>query len=62
MRKHKFELQSEGVTPDLLEKVDCVLLTTDHDSFPYDLISAHANLIVDTRGVYRSGEANVIKA
>jgi UDP-N-acetyl-D-glucosamine dehydrogenase len=62
MRKHKFELKSEELTPELLREVDCVLLVTDHDDFPYDFIAAHAELIVDTRGVYRSGEANVIKA
>jgi UDP-N-acetyl-D-glucosamine dehydrogenase len=62
MRRHKFDLTSEELTPELLKKVDCVLLVTDHDGFPYDLIGAHADLIVDTRGVYRSGEANVVKA
>lgn len=62
MRKHKFDLTSQELTPDLLKKVDCVLLVTDHDDFPYDLIGAHADLIVDTRGVYRSGEPNVIRA
>ena len=62
MRRHKFDLKSEELTPALLKKVDCVLLVTDHDGFPYDLIGAHADLIVDTRGVYRSGEANVVKA
>ena len=62
MRRHKFELKSEELTPELLKKVDCVLLVTDHDDFPYDLIAAHAEMIVDTRGVYRSGEAKVIRA
>ena len=62
MRRHNFELKSEELTPELLKEVDCVLLVTDHDDFPYDLIAAHAEMIVDTRGVYRSGEANVIKA
>jgi UDP-N-acetyl-D-glucosamine dehydrogenase len=62
MRRHNFELKSEELTPELLKEVDCVLLVTDHDDFPYDLIAAHAGMIVDTRGVYRSDEANVIKA
>lgn len=30
--------------------------------FPYDLIAEHASLIVDTRGVYRGGEAKVVMA
>ena len=62
MRKHKFDLTSVELTPESIKAVDCVLLVTDHDDFPYDLISANADLIVDTRGVYRSGEANVVRA
>jgi UDP-N-acetyl-D-glucosamine dehydrogenase len=62
MRKHKFDLQSVELTPEALKRVDCVLLATDHDDFPYDLIAAHAALIVDTRGVYRNDEPNVVKA
>lgn len=62
MRKHEFDLQSVELTPEALKSVDCVLLVTDHDDFPYDLIAAHAPLIVDTRGVYRNDEPNVVKA
>lgn len=62
MRRHQFELQSVELTPEALQHLDCVLLITDHDDFPYDLIAAHASLIVDTRGVYRDDEPNVIKA
>ena len=62
MRKHKFDLRSVELTPESVKAVDCVLLVTDHDDFPYDLIGTNADLIVDTRGVYRSGEANVVRA
>jgi len=62
MRRHNFDLRSQDLTREVLESVDCVLLVTDHDDFPYDLIAAHAPLIVDTRGIYRKNEANVIKA
>ncbi len=62
MRRHQFELQSVELTPKALRHLDCVLLITDHDDFPYDLIAAHASLIVDTRGVYRDDEPNVVKA
>ena len=61
MRRHQFELQSVELTPEALQHLDCVLLITDHDDFPYDLIAAHASLIVDTRGVYRDDEPNVVK-
>lgn len=50
MRKHDFDLESVPLTPETLATTDCVLLATDHDRFDYDLIKAHAPLIVDTRG------------
>jgi UDP-N-acetyl-D-glucosamine dehydrogenase len=62
MRRHYFELRSVELTEETLKSVDCVLLATDHDDFPYDLISTHAPLIVDTRGVYRHNEVNVVRA
>ena len=62
MRRHRFELRSVDLTEQALTSVDCVLLVADHDDFPYDFIAAHAPLIVDTRGVYRNNEANVVKA
>ncbi|UCG11006.1 MAG: nucleotide sugar dehydrogenase [Deltaproteobacteria bacterium] len=62
MRRHHFELVSVELSREALESVDCVLLITDHDAFPYEFIGAHAPLIVDTRGVYRDANPNVIKA
>jgi UDP-N-acetyl-D-glucosamine dehydrogenase len=62
MRKHHFELSSVELSREALEGVDCVLLVTDHDDFPYELIASHAPVIVDTRGVYRKHEPNVIRA
>ena len=62
MRKHSFNLRSVDLTPQTLSEADCVVLVTDHDSFPYDMIFQHARLIVDTRGVYRKGGPNVVRA
>jgi UDP-N-acetyl-D-glucosamine dehydrogenase len=62
MRKHTFDLTSVELTATALQQVDCVVLVTDHDDFPYDLIAEHTQLIVDTRAVYRQGLANVIRA
>jgi UDP-N-acetyl-D-glucosamine dehydrogenase len=39
-----------------------VLIATDHSSLDYDMIAEHAQLIVDTRGVYRQPRKNVIRA
>jgi len=62
MRKHTFDLKSVELTPTSLQQVDCVILVTDHDDFPYELIAKHAKLIIDTRAVYRRGMANVVRA
>jgi len=45
-----------------LEKIDCVLVATDHDCFDYDAIGRASLLIVDTRGRYRGEQANVVRA
>jgi len=63
MREHSFDLSSVEITPEVLSKFDCVLLSTDHDDFDYDLIQRHSRLIVDTRGRYSGrGYANVFFA
>ncbi len=62
MRKHDFDLESVPLTPETLAATDCVLLATDHDRFDYDLIKAHAPLIIDTRGRYREPAAHIVRA
>jgi UDP-N-acetyl-D-glucosamine dehydrogenase len=62
MRAHHFELDSIPLTPDTIAAADCVLLATNHTRFDYDLIARHAQLIVDSRGVYRDPLPNVVRA
>lgn len=62
MREHYFDLESVEITPENLRGYDCVLVATHHDAFDYSTIMAHAALIVDTRGVYRSDNPNLVKA
>lgn len=62
MREHSFQLSSVDLTPESLEAVDAVILATDHAKFNYDMIAAHAPLIVDSRGIYRNRANNIIKA
>lgn len=62
MRAHSFDLSSVALDPDNLKQFDCVLLATDHDKFDYELISAHAQLIVDCRGKFLRLADNVIRA
>ncbi len=59
---HYFDLKSEPLTPENVAKYDCVVLTTDHDKFDYDMIAEHAKLIVDTRGKFPAKNPKVVKA
>ena len=61
MREHHFDLSSVPATADSLAGYDCVLLATDHDRFDYDMITAHAKLIIDTRGKLPASDI-VVKA
>lgn len=62
MREHKFDLKSVPLTAEIIKQYDCVVLTTDHDKFDYDLIIKNANLVIDTRGKYRDNYSNLVKA
>lgn len=62
MREHHFDLDSVEITEELLAEVDCVVVATDHDVIDYEFIGKHAKLIVDTRGRYKAGDANVVTA
>ncbi len=55
-------LESVALTAKALEEFDVVLLVTDHSVVDYELVRRHAALIVDTRGVYRDGSPNVVRA
>ena len=44
---------NSNLTKDSIEESDLILILTDHSSIDYDLVSDHANLILDSRGVYR---------
>ncbi len=62
MREHDLDLQGVQLTPKTLSAYDCVVITTAHDTFDYQMISQHAPLIIDTRGVYKSLNGNIIRA
>ncbi len=55
-------LESEPLTPELLQAQDAVVIATDHRAVDYARVLEHAQLIVDTRGVYRERLPNVVKA
>ena len=66
MRSFKVpELESGMLTPEYLEALDAVVISTDHTAFDYQLISDHATLVIDTRNSMaetRPSLARIIKA
>jgi UDP-N-acetyl-D-glucosamine dehydrogenase len=65
VRKHDLRLRSVALTPETLSSYDCVVVATDHDAFAWDLVGAHARLVLDTRNaIARRGVAarDVVKA
>ncbi len=62
MREHHFELSSVELTAENIASYDCVVVLTHHKKFDYDFILQHAQLVVDTRGIYRDPDPKVIKA
>jgi UDP-N-acetyl-D-glucosamine dehydrogenase len=62
MREHTFRLSSIELAPESLASFDAVVLTTDHARFDYGMIRENAQLIIDSRGVYRTPAENIVKA
>ena len=61
-RKHDFNLSSVDLNPENIKGFDVILIAADHDIFDYKMIEKHANLIVDTRGVFQTYNPKVIVA
>ena len=59
---HLRNRSSVPLSEDTLSSYDCILLATNHDAIDYDMVAEHAQLLVDTRGVYREAANNIVKA
>jgi len=46
----------EGLTPETLEKVDCVVIVTDHSCVDYQFVVKHSKLVVDCRNATKRVE------
>jgi len=62
MREHSFDLKATSFTANNIAETDCIIISTDHDIFDYDLILNNAKLIIDTRGRYKTKLVNVVQA
>ncbi len=59
------DLHSSELTQAYLNEQDCVLISTDHSAFDYELIGRHSKLVVDTRNAMHrvaAPAATVVKA
>ena len=61
VRKYDLDIENINLTEKTLRSFDCVLLLTDHDEFPYELIKNNSNLIIDTRGRFNLSD-NIFRA
>ena len=55
-------LESVLLSEENLGSADVVLICTEHSNVDYVRVAERAQLIVDTRGIYREPRANVVKA
>lgn len=55
-------LHSVELTPEILKEADVVLIATDHTAVDYNFVADHAQLIIDTRGIYREPADHIVKA
>ena len=62
MRNYDIDMESVSITAESLAGFDAVIIATNHDTFDYDLIKQHAELIIDARGVYRTLDDKILRA
>ena len=61
MRKYNLGMQSVELNQDTLKDYDCVVISTNHKAYDWQMIADHANLIVDTRGALRQVSCDASK-
>jgi len=56
-------MKSAGLTKEILNSSDCVVIVTDHSSIDYSMIVKNANIILDTRNALKEfkGAKNIIR-
>jgi len=53
-RKYYFKLKSSRLTKGLLQRIDAVVVVTDHSCIDYSWVMKHAPLVIDTRNVTKN--------
>jgi UDP-N-acetyl-D-glucosamine dehydrogenase len=63
--RHLPDMNHQELTPQFLQGLDCVLISTDHSAYDYECIVRHAPLVVDTRNATKNvkkGREKICKA
>jgi len=60
IRTDRFNIKAKPLTPDLLEKADCVVITTAHSAFDYRFIASKAKLVFDSRNALKGLKSSKI--
>jgi UDP-N-acetyl-D-glucosamine dehydrogenase len=53
MRNYDLQMKSVGLTPDSIAAYDCVLVSTHHSAYDWQMIAEHSKLIIDTRNALK---------
>jgi len=61
LKMNDIDLRSIELSENSLKRFDCVVLVTDHSDVDYEFIRKNANVVFDTRNVYKKDYKNVIK-
>lgn len=62
MRKHNLDMNSVALSADSIKQFDAIVIVTAHKDFDFELIKKHAQLVIDTRGVYKTTGDNIVRA
>lgn len=55
-------LESLPLNPETVASHDAILIVTNHSGIDFAMVAREAKLVVDTRGIYREGGANIVRA
>jgi UDP-N-acetyl-D-glucosamine dehydrogenase len=53
MRNYDLKMQSVPLTKEMLKTYDCVVISTHHSAYDWQMIADHAKLVIDSRGAMR---------
>lgn len=65
VRKYQFEMESISLTPENLKQYDATVISTAHTCYDYENVTAHSQLVIDTRNATREVKNNrdkIVKA